>query len=104
MPGIHCWPGARGRRAYLGRRHRHMFHIGVRVSVKHSDRDVEFHDLQDLVRIWWGAGTRELGDLSCEQIAAEIGASLIQQGLAVVSVDVSEDAESGATVQFEVTQ
>jgi hypothetical protein len=49
-PGFHRWPGASGQRSYLADLHRHLFHITVHVGVTHTDRDVEFHDLQDLVR------------------------------------------------------
>lgn len=100
LPGFHRWPGATGRRAYLADRHRHLFHLEVEVAVGHDDRDVEFHDLQDLVRDWWGDGPRELGAHSCEQIARDLAAHLTGQGITVTRVTVSEDAESGATLRF----
>lgn len=100
VPGFHRWPGATGRRAYLAERHRHLFHIRVEVAVAHDDRDVEFHDLQDEIRGWWGYGPRECGTDSCEALARQLGEHLAATGMRVVRVDVAEDGENGAVVRF----
>jgi hypothetical protein len=90
LPGFHCWPTAPPRRAYLRDRHRHLFRITAEVKVAHDDRDVEFHDLADLIRAWWAA----------ESLAHELGAALCgpSQQLAVTRITVSEDGECGATI------
>ncbi|GAA1961967.1 hypothetical protein [Amycolatopsis minnesotensis] len=98
-PGFHRWPGATGARSYLADRHRHLFHITVHVAVAHDDRDVEFHDLQDLIRTWWGPVARECGSASCEDLARQLWTHLREDHqLTPVRVEVSEDAESGATL------
>lgn len=100
LPGFHRWPGAGGQRQYLADRHRHLFVIEVEVPVVHDDRDVEFHDLQDLIRQWWGPDAREWGAASCEHIAKELLAHLQgAHGINPSRVTVSEDGESGATLR-----
>ena len=99
VPGFHRWPDATDARSYLADRHRHLFRITAHVAVAHDDRDVEFHDLQDLIRAWWGPVTRECGASSCEDLARQVRNHLKEDHrLDVVSVEVSEDGESGATV------
>lgn len=103
LPGFHRWPDAPDHRDYLRARHRHLFRITPEVRVDHRDRDVEFHDLGDLVRAWWGTDLsgRECGALSCEDIAHELGNHLYALGLTVVRVTVSEDGECGATLTYD---
>lgn len=101
LPGFHRWPDAHESRAYLRDRHRHLFEITATCAVSHDERDVEFHDLQDVVRAWWGPGVRELGSASCETLARDLLIHLDDLGLRPVRVDVSEDGESGATVRRE---
>lgn len=101
LPGFHRWPGATGVREYLASRHRHLFHIEVEVAVTHDDRDVEFHDLQDLVREWWGPGAHEWDSSSCETIAGVLADTLLlEHGIQVNRVTISEDGECGATLTF----
>jgi hypothetical protein len=45
--GVHCWPQAPERRAYLRSLHRHLFFVEVSTAVEHDDREIEFHDLQE---------------------------------------------------------
>lgn len=68
VEGFHCWPEATGVRAYLAVRHRHLFHLDVRIEVKHDDRDIEFHDLLTECREWWTEIGPELGRRSCEDV------------------------------------
>lgn len=102
--GFHSWPTASEalpNRAYLGDRHRHLFHVTVEVPVLHDDRDVEFHELRDTTDAWWPEDG-ELGSLSCEMIAHQIGAHVLEGWrLPWVIVAVSEDGECGATVRTE---
>lgn len=97
--GFHRWPGAPEGRGYLRERHRHAFHVRAEVEVSHADRDVEFHDLQDLIRLWWGPAAREWGASSCEEIAQGVIDQLEGDGYRVASVTVAEDGENGATVR-----
>lgn len=78
--GEHRWPDAPARRMYLRHPHRHRFHVEHRVEVVHGDRDVEFHDLLDLVNEAirmaalgdLGHGWLDFGTMSCEHIARAI--------------------------------
>lgn len=97
VPGFHRWPGATGQRAYLADRHRHLFHVEAVAHVTHDERDVEFHDLQDMLRAWWGAPPRECGSDSCETLARDLTGHLEEAGVLVQSVTVSEDGEAWAT-------
>lgn len=98
LPGFHCWPNAHEARDYLRARHRHLFEITVWTVAHHDERDTEFHDLQDLIRAWWGPGARELGAASCETIARDLNDWLkATHRIRAYRIDVSEDGESGAT-------
>lgn len=100
--GWHRWPGARPRRDYLKARHRHLFHVRVRMEVEGKDREVEFHDLLDEAKAAFGAG--HFGSKSCECMAEELIRHFEDQphykGRAMVA-SVSEDGECGALVTLE---
>lgn len=98
--GVHRWPDARGQHAYLANPHRHVFQVDVWVQVMHDDRELEFFAVQDFV-------SEELphfhmGALSCEQVATEILRRLLEEygGHREVDVEVSEDGENGAMVEW----
>ncbi|MCC9309115.1 hypothetical protein LN042_18850 [Kitasatospora sp. RB6PN24] len=99
VPGFHHWPAAPEHRSYLRARHRHLFHLQARIHVDHDDRAFEFHDLQDVIRAWWGPGDRECGAASCELLARSLAGHLAALGLRVEQVSVSEDGEAGAIVR-----
>lgn len=97
LPGFHHWPNATPRRNYLGDRHRHLFGITVEMAAPVDDaRSVEFHDLMDEVRDWWGDG--EAGGSSCETMALELAKHLVTEYKRDVTVTVDEDGEAGARV------
>jgi hypothetical protein len=95
QPGFHHWPEPTKQRAYLGERHRHLFHVEVRLQVQHDDREVEFHDLLDLARGLFPGG--ELGGQSCETMARSLGKQIARHYGRAVEVNVSEDGEVGAS-------
>jgi len=79
----------------------HAFHISARASVKHEDREIEFHDLRDsleiavsLMLIGGKRGVLDLGPRSCETIGREILETLHQ----VDQVEVREDEGCEAIV------
>lgn len=107
VAGLHHWPDAPERRAYLAEPHRHEFHFSACVRVGHNERDVEFHDLGDLIE----ASAREyggefhpdallvdFGSASCETLAHHVYGCLVGRGLSVVWVEVSEDGQFSARV------
>lgn len=97
VPGFHCWPGALGERSYLANRHRHLFHVEVRLQVHHDEREVEFHDLLDLTRASFRGG--EMGDRSCETMAHTLRETILSHFPGRrCQVGVFEDGEVGALV------
>lgn len=97
--GFHRWPAAPDHRAYLRARHRHIFHIEVRMpAAVNDDREVEYHDLLDDARRTWGSDRSDLGMMSCETLAAALARSLSLLYGRPTTVSVSEDGECGATV------
>jgi len=101
---FHRWQNAPEERAYLKHPHRHLFHVKACVNVNPvGDRDVEFHDLLELVKDrcsrFESAGASPW-PFSCESFAEMIGSYLIERGLILKSVEVSEDGENGAIVEW----
>ena len=96
----HHWPDAPAHRRYLASTHRHLFHVDAEVTVRHDDREVEFHDLQDVVAARCAALGTDLGAMSCEMVAAEVLAEVrrVYPGRSYKAT-VSEDGECGATVE-----
>ena len=102
FPGLHHWPEAPEQRAYLRSPHRHLFHVRAGVTVVHSERDVEFHDLGRDVSLAltglsepypWDETLRDFGPMSCEHIAGSVAKRLRSQGYEPLSVSCSEDDE-----------
>lgn len=97
--GWHSWPTAPPNRYYLAYNHRHLFHFRVEMDVRHDEREVEFHDLMDEIRVWLPRDG-EYGPASCERIARDLLARLLQNHKGRrVAVTVSEDGEAGATIE-----
>lgn len=109
--GFHAWPDAPDEVDYLRSQHRHKFGVRVEVGVRnYEDRQIEFHILNRLVqsRIYMltptldGTGELQLGSQSCEAIATDI-LTFVQDhilGLSFVRVEVNEDGENGAIVEY----
>jgi hypothetical protein len=98
--GYHNWPDAPLHRAYLRALHRHVFGIEVKCFVTHDDRQIEFHDLLGAATLFWPPNDI-FGAKSCEMLARDLGSKLRNENYPVVSVTVSEDGESAATVIWE---
>lgn len=97
VPGFHCWQGATGDRAYLADRHRHLFHVEVKIAIFHNDRELEFHDFLDFCRANFPGG--EMGGQSCEMMAETlIKAIQTRYPGRSMTVSVFEDGEVGAEV------
>lgn len=107
VPGFHAWLNAPPPVEYLGQEHRHVFTIRCEVEVRHGDRDVEFHMLQG----WMRDATKDafglrgdhdihFGGRSCETIATELHLQLFEAGIHCSAIEVWEDDENGARVEF----
>lgn len=99
--GFHRWAGAPAGRSYLADRHRHLFHVEVRMQVAHDNREVEFHDLLDRSRLIFEGFSVDgnFGAHSCEMLARELGRGLVEHYRRPVTIIVSEDNECGAQVE-----
>ncbi len=106
-PGIHCWPSAPQHRHYLSYAHRHLFHIHATVEVGHDDREVEYHDLRDLIVHWLDGfpnlsnDTKNFGAKSCETLARNLWDYLhtTKNVPHLRAVSVSEDGEFTSTLE-----
>ena len=102
--GFHYYPGAGDidpRIAFLEKEHRHMFHVEVKISVTHTDRELEFFlvkwALQEFIT------DSNQNHRSCEMIATDIlNNHLIPLYGENRSYDivVSEDGESDGIVEY----
>lgn len=96
----HFWPAPPTKYVYLGNSHRHMFHVKA-VFEETESRAIEFIDARQ--RLEGFAQMHLVGTAvapvpySCEDMAKRI--FLAHEGL--VSVEVSEDGENGATVALQ---
>ena len=98
--GFHYWEQAPEEVAFLRNVHRHVFHVKATVDVSHSDRDVEFFILKRNLNIYCQKFEGTTFTYSCEQLAAFLGDWLQADNFVVRSVEVSEDGENGARVDY----
>jgi len=95
----HYWKDAPDDVAFLKNPHRHIFHVRVDFEVKHNDREIEFFQEKKLLD--WHIHyeyKNNLGQKSCEMVAAEIFYFLQVCDMPVVKVECNEDGENGAYV------
>jgi len=96
VEGLHKWAGCPIEDvSFLRDRHRHMFHIEVRKTVTHNDRDIEIIMLKREIINYLGKQPIEFGNQSCEMIAEDI---LTRFNCTYVSV--LEDNENGAIIEI----
>jgi len=102
--GFHFYPGAASideKIRFLENEHRHIFKVGVKISVTHLDRELEFFlvkwALQDFIKVG------KMNHKSCEMISMDI----LQNHLIpkygsnrYYEVIVSEDGESDGIIEF----
>lgn len=99
FPALHHWPDCNiDKVRYLKYAHRHIFHVKLKYSVTHADRDIEFIskkiEIQRYVHNY--LENQYLGSKSCEMIAEELLGHERNGGCIYVSV--LEDNENGAEV------
>ena len=112
--GIHCYPAAATDPAlatgdqydvsFLASPHRHMFHFEVTIQVFHNDRDIEFIQFKRWLENLYAGGTLELNYKSCEMISDELYDQIAARYPdRAVWINVSEDGENGAVIQYNLT-
>jgi len=107
--GIHKYPAALTEPdladvSFLGYPHRHIFHFRVWMDVFHNDRDVEFIQFKRWVEHLY-EGHLQLDYKSCEMICDDLYLQIAQKyPNRAVWIEVSEDGENGALIQYELTK
>jgi hypothetical protein len=114
--GIHKYPAAATDPAlatgdeydvsFLASPHRHIFHFRVWIDVFHNDRDVEFIQFKRWCEsLYSGHGAvLSLDYKSCEMMADDLYIQIASRYPGrVVHIEVSEDGENGALIQYELT-
>jgi hypothetical protein len=103
--GFHFYPGASKidkRIAFLEKEHRHMFKVEVKISVTHTDRELEFFLVKWALNEFIKGGNQN--HKSCEMICFDIlDNHLIPKygSNRKYEVVVSEDGESDGIVSYE---
>lgn len=105
VEGLHCWPGVLQTECtekYLASPHRHVFKIRATIPVTHTDRDVEFIEMAHNIKAFLkesntvlNSGIVNFESKSCERIAMDI----LDRFENVIRVEITEDGESGATIE-----
>jgi hypothetical protein len=109
--GIHCYPEAATDPllatgdwldvSFLAVPHRHMFHFIVKISVEHTNREIEFIQFKRWLESLYTNGTLNLNSKSCEMIAEDLYTRIHERHPGhSVEISVSEDGENGALLSF----
>ena len=109
--GIHCYPEAATNPelatgdqydvSFLASKHRHMFHFKVWISVEHANRAIEFIQFKRWLLNLYNDGILQLDYKSCEMMAEDLHSQISTKYPGrEVWIDISEDGENGAFLQF----
>lgn len=94
--GYHRWVDAPEDVAFLRDWHRHIFGVRLEKEVRHNNRDIEFFQLKRKVDYFLASVYQDKQfELSCEAIAEDL-----LNKFAAVAVEVDEDGENGARVEW----
>jgi len=113
--GIHRYPAADTDPAlatgdeydvsFLATPHRHMFHFRVWIDVWHNDRDIEFIQFKRWLENLYRDATLSLDYKSCEMMADDLYDQIsARYPDRVIWIEVAEDGENGALIQYNLTQ
>lgn len=87
--------------SFLGYPHRHIFHFKVWISVKHSDRDIEFIQFKRWLENLYEDGTIQLDHKSCEMMSDELYVVISGKYPGrEIWIEVSEDGENGSFIKY----
>ncbi len=92
---VHCWPNCPIEAvSFLKHPHRHTFHVVLKCSVTHNNRDIEILQLKSKVNVYLSQyEDQNMGRKSCEDLAEEL-----LHRFHAVYVSVLEDNENGAEI------
>ena len=102
--GFHCYPNAgfiNTNIKFLENEHRHLFKVEVKISVFHSDRELEFFLVKWALTDFIKGG--KMNHKSCEMIATEILNDFLIPSYGdnrYYEIVVSEDGESDGVVEY----
>lgn len=86
---------------FLANNHRHIFHFRVAIEVEHSDRAIEFIQFKRWLEKLYNQDILDLDFKSCEMIAEDLYLKIAEKyPNRDVKIDVSEDNENGAHLEF----
>jgi hypothetical protein len=87
--------------SFLANAHRHIFHFRVAIEVEHSDRAIEFIQFKRWLEGLYSKDILQLDFMSCEMIAEDLYLKIAEKyPNRDVKIDVSEDNENGAHLEF----
>ena len=87
--------------SFLANSHRHIFHFRVAIEVEHSDRAIEFIQFKRWLEKLYNQDILDLDFKSCEMIAEDLYLKIAEKYPdRDVKIDVSEDNENGAHLEF----
>ena len=99
--GYHRYPNAPEDVGYLSSVHRHLFKCRVSISVNHNDREIEFHQFLNWLESLYNTSTISFDYKSCEMIAEDLYQHINKKyPNRRVIVEISEDGEVGATIEW----
>ena len=86
--------------SFLGYPHRHIFHFRVGITVTHNDRDIEFIQFKRWLEKLY-EGELNVDYKSCEMMSDDLYEQIITKHPGrEVHIDVSEDGENGAHIEY----
>ena len=97
---LHAWENCPIKEvSFLKNPHRHKFFVKIKTEVFHDDREKEFFVLKRILTNYLNSDyqNKDLGSMSCEMMAADLG----QLWKDIRSVEVWEDNENGAVVEYD---
>ena len=87
--------------SFLANAHRHIFHFRIAIEVEHSDRAIEFIQFKRWLEGLYSKDILQLDFMSCEMIAEDLYLKIAEKyPNRDVKIDVSEDNENGAHLEF----
>ena len=86
--------------SFLGYAHRHIFHFKVGITVTHNDRDIEFIQFKRWLEKLY-EGELNVDYKSCEMMSDDLYEQITTKHPGrEVHIDVSEDGENGAHIEY----